>query len=84
MQSSYILRRKRVLVNTQISLQQPYFCQDQTLRLLQVPSLGWKDPLEEGSGNPLQYSRLENPMDRGAWQAVVHRVAKESDMMEAA
>ena len=26
--------------------------------------------------NPLQYSRLENPMDRGAWRAVVHRVAK--------
>ena len=27
-------------------------------------------------GNPLQYSSLENPMDRGAWQAIVHRVAK--------
>ena len=27
-------------------------------------------------GNPLQYSCLENPMDRGDWQAVVHRVAK--------
>ena len=27
-------------------------------------------------GNPLQYSCLENPMDRGAWQAIVHRVAK--------
>ena len=26
--------------------------------------------------NPLQYSSLENPMDRGAWQAIVHRVAK--------
>ena len=26
-------------------------------------------------GNPLQYSRLENPMDRGAWWAMVHRVA---------
>ena len=26
-----------------------------------------------GHGNPLQYSCLENPMDRGAWQAVVHR-----------
>ena len=26
--------------------------------------------------NPLQYSCLENPMDRGAWQATVHRVAK--------
>ena len=30
----------------------------------------------EGHGNPLQYSRLENPMDRGAWQATVHGVAK--------
>ena len=29
-----------------------------------------------GHGNPLQYSCLENPMDRGAWQATVHRVAK--------
>ena len=27
-----------------------------------------------GHGNPLQYSCLENPMDRGAWQATVHRV----------
>ena len=34
----------------------------------------------EGNGNPLQYSCLGNPMDRGAWQAVtVHGVAKESD-----
>ena len=30
----------------------------------------------EGSGNPLQYSCLENPMDRGAWRAIVHSVAK--------
>ena len=30
----------------------------------------------EGNGNPLQYSCLENPMDRGAWQATVNRVAK--------
>ena len=29
-----------------------------------------------GHGNPLQYSCLENPMDRGAWQATVHGVAK--------
>ena len=34
----------------------------------------------EGNGNPLQYSCLENPMDRGVWRARVHRVAKESDM----
>ena len=32
--------------------------------------------LGEGNGNPLQYSCLENPMDRGAWWATVHGVAK--------
>ena len=32
-----------------------------------------------GNGNPLQYSLLENPMDRGAWQATVHGVTKEVD-----
>ena len=30
----------------------------------------------EGNGNPLQYSCLENPMDRGAWRATVHEVSK--------
>ena len=30
----------------------------------------------EGNGNPLQYSGLGNPMDRGAWQAAVHGVPK--------
>ena len=30
----------------------------------------------EGNGNPLQYSCLENPVDRGVWQATVHGVAK--------
>ena len=34
----------------------------------------------EGNGNPLQDSCLENPTDRGAWQAIVHGVPKESDM----
>ena len=33
----------------------------------------------EGNDNPLQYSSLENPMDREAWQAIVHGVAKESN-----
>ena len=32
--------------------------------------------LRGGNGNPLQYSCLKNPMDRGAWQATVHRVTK--------
>ena len=30
----------------------------------------------EGNGNPLQYSSLENPMDRGAWQVTVHGLSK--------
>ena len=33
----------------------------------------------EGKGNPLQYSCQDNPMDRGAWRAAVHGVAKELD-----
>jgi len=33
----------------------------------------------EGNGNPLWYSCLENPMDRGAWWAKVHGVTKDSD-----
>ena len=34
----------------------------------------------EGNGNRLQYSCLENPIDRGTWQATVHVVAKELDL----
>ena len=39
-----------------------------------IPGLG-RSP-GEGNGNPLQYSGLENPMDRGAWWAIVRGVAK--------
>ena len=39
-----------------------------------IPGLG-RSP-GEGNGNPLQYSCLENPMDRGTWRATVHGVAK--------
>ena len=39
-----------------------------------IPVLG-RSPLG-GQGNPLQYSCLENSVDRGAWQAIVHRIAK--------
>ena len=37
---------------------------------------GWGRSLGRGHGNPLQYSYLENSMDRGAWRATVHRVTK--------
>ena len=43
-----------------------------------IPGLG-RAP-GEGNGNPLQYSFLENPTDRGAWWDTVHGIAKESDM----
>ena len=43
-----------------------------------IPWLG-RSP-REGNGNPLQYSCLENPMDREAWWATVHGVTKESEM----
>ena len=42
-----------------------------------IPGLG--RPPGEGSGNPLQYSCLGNPMVRGAWQATVHGVTEELD-----
>jgi len=44
---------------------------------MQVQSL--EDSPGEGNGNPLQYSCLGNPMDRGAWQAIVHGITKGSD-----
>ena len=37
---------------------------------------GWGRSPGEGNGNPLQYSRLDNPMDGEAWWAIVHGVAK--------
>ena len=48
--------------------------------LSSVPGLGTSPG--EGNDYPLQYSCLENSMDRGAWRATVHGVAKELDMTE--
>ena len=42
----------------------------------QIRSQGQEDSLEKEMGNPLQYSCLENPMDRGAWWATVHGVTR--------
>ena len=36
----------------------------------------------EGTGNPLQYSFLENPVDRGAWWAAVHRVTQSRTLLK--
>ena len=41
-----------------------------------VRSLGWKDPLEEGMATRSSILAWRIPMDRGAWRAIVHRVAK--------
>ena len=43
---------------------------------------GWGRSLGEGHGNPFQYSCLENPMDRGAWWATVHRVARSQTQLK--
>ena len=43
---------------------------------LRVPFLGWEDARGGGNGSPLQYSCLENTINRGAWQATVRRIAK--------
>ena len=45
-----------------------------------IPGLG-RSP-GEGIGNPLQYSCLDNPMDKGAWQATVHGVAKSGTQLK--
>ena len=50
-----------------------FFCDPKNVGGL-IPGLG-RSP-GEGRGNPLQYSCLENPMDRGAWWATVHGVTK--------
>ena len=46
-----------------------------------VRSLSWEDSPGEGNGNTLQYSCLENPMDRGTWWATIHGVT-EADSTE--
>ena len=48
---------------------------------MRLRSLGREDPLEEEMANPLQYSCLENPMDRRTWWATVQQVSK-SDTIE--
>ena len=42
----------------------------------QVPSLGWEDPPEEGMATHSSILGWRIPMDRGAWQATVHRITK--------
>ena len=53
-----------------------------TMQEIQVWSLGWKDPPGEKNEYPLQYSCLENSVDRGAWRIIGHGVCKESEVTE--
>ena len=53
----------------------------QEVQETQAPSLSGRPP-GGGNGNALQHSCLENPMDRGAWWAIIHGVVKELDMTE--
>ena len=49
---------------------------------MQVLSLGWEDPPGQGNASPLQYSCLQNPMDREPWWTLVHGVTEEVDLTE--
>ena len=62
--------RKKGFPGGSVSKEYAYHAGDAGL----IPGLGRSS--EEGNGNPLQCSCLENPMDRGAWRATVHRVTK--------
>ena len=44
--------------------------------MLRIQFLGWEDPLEEGTPTLCSILALENPMDRGAWQATVHSITQ--------
>ena len=66
--SSYIIISIKKIVYSFKKIQRPI--SEKCICLLLVKTS------REGSGNPLQYSCLENPMDRGAWWAAVHGVAK--------
>ena len=46
-----------------------------------VQSLGREDPLEEGMATHSSIFALENPVDRGAWRAIVHGVAKSRERL---
>ena len=54
----------------------------QDMQETQVGSLAQEDPLRGGNGNSLQYSCLKNSMDRGAWWATTHEVAKSQTQLK--
>ena len=78
MQELFTIRSRRVLGfsgDSDCKEIQEEMCLLHKIQETQVRSLGQEDPRGR-NGNPLQYSCLENPMDRGAWRATVHGVPK--------
>ena len=59
-----------------LNIQKTKIVESPAMQVTRVQSLGQEDPLEKGNRYQLQYSCLENSMDREAWQATVHGVAK--------
>ena len=68
--------RHQLFIVLQASFMAPMVKNLPPIQETQVQSLSQEDPLEKEMVNPLQHSCLENPMDRGVWQATVLRVAK--------
>ena len=64
----YMYSQMALVVKTRLPMQE--------IQETQVWSLGPEDLPGVGNGNPLWYSCLENPTDRGTWQAIVYRVVK--------
>ena len=62
--------------NVQASLMTQMVKNPPAMRETWVQSLGWKDPLEEGMATHSSILAWRIPMDRGAWRAIVHAVAK--------
>ena len=60
---------------SQLALGKKPTCQYRKCKRHRCNPWGWRSP-GEGDGNPLKYSCLKNPVDRGAWWGTVHRVAK--------
>ena len=67
------------LLYCRLILHQLSYLESPSIQEMQDQSLGPRAP-EEGNGNPLQYSCLENSMDRGSWWATVPGLAKKSDI----
>ena len=75
-----IVPERRIYVQHSVAVKKPNANAGDTGDTGSIPGSG-RSP-RGGNGNQLQDSCLENPMDRGAWQATIHGIAKESDTTE--